>query len=58
MYSVLAVAQSAAELIALNPAAIDLRAAVTKTWTDLHDTHFLLKAVWNVRAKDLIGALR
>lgn len=57
VYSVLSVAQAAAELIALYPTSIELRAAVTKAWTELSDTHMLLKAVWNIRTKEVLGAL-
>lgn len=57
MFSLLSVAQSAAELIAIYPGDVDLRAVVTRAWTELNGLHLLLNAIWKIRTKDLLGII-
>ena len=51
-------AGAAAELTALYPLRIELQSATTRAWNELHGAHFLVNAVWEIRTKDLLGALR
>jgi hypothetical protein len=55
--SLISVAQATAELAVLYPMRIDLHAAATKAWKELHGVHFLTNAVWHLRTKDLLGAV-
>ena len=58
VYSLISVAQAAAELTALYPLHIELQSATTRAWNELHGAHFLVNAVWDIRTKHLLGALR
>ena len=57
IYSLISVAQAAAELTKLCPLHLDLQSAATRAWNELHGAHFLVNAVWNIRTKELLGAL-
>ena len=57
IYSLLSVAQATAELTTLYPTNVDLLAAATKAWNELHNSHLLVNAVWNIRTKGLLGAI-
>jgi hypothetical protein len=56
-YSFLAIAQSVAELIVLYPNDMELAAAVSDAWQDLHRSTFFVNAVWNIRTKTLLGVI-
>ena len=55
-YSLGSVAQATAELTTLYPASVELRSAATRAWNELHNSHLLMNAIWNIRTKDLLGA--
>jgi len=55
IYSLLSVAQATAELTTLYPDNVDLRASTAKAWNELHNSHLLVNAVWNIRTKTLLG---
>ena len=55
VYSFMSVAQCAAELTALYPNDVELASAVTRAWNELHDSHLLANAIWNIRTKALLG---
>jgi len=57
IYSLLSVAQATAELTTLYPTNVDLLAAATKAWNELHNSHLLVNAVWNIRTKGLLGVI-
>jgi hypothetical protein len=56
IYSLLSVAQATAELTTLYPANVELKMAAAKAWNELHNSHLLVNAVWNIRTKALLGA--
>ena len=58
IYSLISVAQAAAELTTLCPLHLDLQSAVTRSWNELHGAHFLVNAVWDIRTRALVGALK
>jgi hypothetical protein len=51
----MSVAQSAAELTALYPNDIELASAATRAWNELHNSHVLANAIWNMRTRGLFG---
>jgi hypothetical protein len=53
----LSIAQATAELIPFYPADMELRVASTNIWNAMTSTNLLGKALWNIRTKDLLGAL-
>ena len=55
IYSLLSVAQATAELTTLYPHNFELKMAAAKAWNELHNSHLLVNAVWNVRTKALLG---
>lgn len=55
--SLLSMVQSAAELITLYPADVELRAAVTDSWKYFSEGLLLGKAIWTRRTRALLGAL-
>lgn len=55
IYSLLSVAQATAELATLYPDNVDLKVAAGKAWNELHNSHLLVNAVWNIRTKALLG---
>lgn len=57
IYSLISVAQATAELTTLYPDNVQLRAAATKAWNELHGAHLLVNAVWNIRTKALLGVI-
>jgi hypothetical protein len=57
VYSLLSVAQSAAELTMLYPNDTELASAVIRAWNELHNSHLLANAVWNIRTKALLGVV-
>jgi hypothetical protein len=57
VYSLMSIAQSAAELTTLCPNDLDLASAVTRAWNELHNAHMLANAVWNIRTKGLLGVV-
>src|SRR5438128_2996623 len=57
VYSLLSIAQSAAELTTLYPNDMELASAVTRAWNELHNAHILANAVWNIRTKGLFGVV-
>jgi hypothetical protein len=57
IYSLLSVAQATAELTTLYATNVDLLAAATKAWNELHNSHLLVNAVWNIRTKRLLGVI-
>jgi hypothetical protein len=56
-YSILSIAQAAAELMVLYPNNMDLVAAVADAWHDLIESTFFVNAVWNLRTKELLGVV-
>ena len=57
VYSLMSIAQSAAELTTLYPNDTELTSAVMRAWNELHDAHLLAIAVWNIRTKSLLGVV-
>jgi len=57
VYSLMSIAQSAAELTTLYPNDMELASAVTRAWNELHNAHILANAVWNIRTKGLFGVV-
>lgn len=57
IYSLVSIAQAAAELTTLCPLHIELQSATARAWNELHGTHFLVNAVWNLRTKELLSVL-
>ena len=57
VYSLMSIAQSAAELTTLYPNDTELTSAVMGAWNELHDAHLLAIAVWNIRTKSLLGVV-
>jgi hypothetical protein len=55
VYSFMSIAQSAAELTALYPNDVGLASAATRAWNELHNSHILANAIWNIRTKALFG---
>ncbi len=55
VYSLMSIAQSAAELTTLYPGDIELASAVMSAWNELSGAHLLANTVWNLRTKDLFG---
>jgi hypothetical protein len=55
VYSLLSVAQSAAELTALYPHDIELARVVALAWNELHTANIVTVAVWSIRTKGLLG---
>ena len=58
IYSLISVAQATAELTTLCPLHIELQSVVTRAWNELHGSHFIVNAVWDIRTKALVGALK
>jgi hypothetical protein len=58
IFSLISIAQATAELTQLYPSHLELQAASTRAWNELHGTNFMVNAVWHIRTKDLIGAIR
>jgi hypothetical protein len=58
IYSLIAIAQAAAELTVLCPLHLELQSSVTRAWNELHGAHFLVNAVWEIRTRELLGAVR
>lgn len=57
IYSLVSVAQAAAELTVLCPLHLEIQSATTRAWNELHGAHFLVNAVWNLRTKELLRVL-
>jgi hypothetical protein len=57
VYSLLSIVQSVAELKALYPNDMELVSSTTNAWIDMIDSQFTVNAVWNLRTKDLLGAI-
>lgn len=57
VYSLMSIAQSAAELTTLYPNDMELASAVTRAWNELNNAHLLANAVWNIRTKGLFGVV-
>lgn len=55
VYSLMSIAQSAAELTSLYPNDIELISAVMRAWNELSGAHLLTNAVWQLRTKALFG---
>ena len=55
--SFLSIIQSAAELTALYPDDLDLKAAVTEAWEYPSGGYMLGKALWGIRTRRLLGAI-
>jgi hypothetical protein len=53
----LSIVQSAAELIVLYPADVELRRAAIDAWTVLEERTIIGRAVWQFRAKKLLGII-
>jgi len=53
----LSIVQSAAELIVLYPADVELRRAAIDAWTVLEERTIMGRAVWQFRAKKLLGII-
>ena len=45
------------ELKALYPNDMELVSSTTNAWIDMIDSQFTVNAVWNLRTKDLLGAI-
>ena len=56
-HSFLSIAQAVAELTVLYPSDMELVAAVSDAWHDLTGSTFFVNAVWNLRTKELLGAI-
>ena len=56
-YSLMSIAQSAAELTTLYPNDMDLTSAVIRAWKELLGAHIMANAVWNIRTKGLLGVV-
>jgi hypothetical protein len=56
-YSFLSIVQAVAELMVLYPSDMELVAAVSDAWHDLTGSTFFVNAVWNLRTKELLGAI-
>ncbi len=57
MISLLSMVQSAAELVALYPGDVDLRAAVMDSWKYFSESTLIGKTIWAIRTRVLLGAL-
>ena len=57
VYSLMSIAQAAAELTTLYPNDMELSSAVIRSWNELLDAHLLAIAVWNIRTKSLLGVV-
>ena len=57
VYSLMSIAQSAAELTTLYPNDMELTSAVMHAWKELRDAHILANTVWNIRTKGLFGVV-
>jgi hypothetical protein len=55
VYSLLSVAQAAAELTILYPHDIELAKVSSQAWNELHNANIVTTAVWNIRTKALFG---
>jgi len=53
----LSIVQSAAEIVSLFPADVELRRAVTDAWAVLSERTIMGRAVWEFRAKKLLGII-
>jgi hypothetical protein len=53
----ISIVQSAAEIVTLYPADIELRRAVTDAWAVLSEKTIMGRAVWEFRAKKLLGII-
>jgi hypothetical protein len=53
--SLISAVQSAAELIALYPANVELRAAVVPVWDRLTEGTLIGRAIWSIRTRQLVG---
>lgn len=53
----LSIVQGAAEMITLYPGDVELRRAVTEAWTPLSEKTIMGRAVWEFRAKKLLGII-
>ena len=56
-YSFISIAQSTAELTTLYPNDVELASAAIRAWNELHNSHILANAVWNIRTKRLFGVV-
>lgn len=54
----LSIVQCAAEMITLYPADVELRRVATEAWTHLAERTIMGRAVWEFRAKKLLGIIR
>ena len=57
VYSVLSVAQSAVELMALYPNDMEIVKSAADAWSEIHDSHILASAIWNIRTKGFFGVV-
>lgn len=57
VYSFMSIAQAAAELTTLYPNDVELASAATRAWNELHNSHILANAIWNIRTKGLLGVV-
>jgi len=57
VYSVLAIAQSTAELMPLYQNNVELARTAGEAWNEIHDAHIVASAVWNIRAKPMFGVV-
>lgn len=55
VYSLLSMAQSAAELTVLYPHDIELARVVALAWNELHTANIVTTAVWSIRTKTMLG---
>lgn len=53
----LSIVQSATELVSLYPASVELRKAVADAWVPLSEKTIIGRAVWEFRAKKLLGII-
>jgi len=53
----LSIVQSAAEMVTIYPSDIELRRAVTEAWAVLAERTIMGRAVWEFRAKKLLGVI-
>jgi len=55
--SLISLVQAVAELTALYPGGVELRAAVTKAWQEISEGSLIGRAIWKMRTKALLGVI-
>lgn len=55
VYSLISVTQATAELIVLYPHNVEFVSAAIRAWSELHNSHLLANAIWNIHTKAMLG---